>query len=333
MIFADKLIQLRKKQGWSQDELAEKMNVSRQSVSKWECAQSIPDLDKILQLSKLFGVSTDYLLKEELEETEYTQDSGSDAEIDGKPVRRVSMEEASEYIKVKESTAKPIAYATFLCIISPITLMILSVAAEFSKYNISENTAAGIGLIVLFMLIATATVFFIRCGAKTSSFEYLEKEIFETEYGVEGMVRERQKKYKDTYTKYNIIGTCLCILSVVPLFVGILLAEDNDMLMICMVSLLLLLVGIGTIFFVIGGINWEATEKLLQEGDYTREKKTEGMTVTKAIKSVYWLVVVAIFLGYNFATKSNWGDSWIIWPVAGVLFAVVCVICSAFEKK
>ena len=57
------------------------------------------------------------------------------------------------------------------------------------------------------------------------------------------------------------------------------------------------------------------------------------MTVTKAIKSVYWLVVVAIFLGYNFATKSNWGDSWIIWPVAGVLFAVVCVICSAFEKK
>ena len=64
MIFADKLIQLRKKQGWSQDELAEKMNVSRQSVSKWECAQSIPDLDKILQLSKLVGVSTDYLLKE-----------------------------------------------------------------------------------------------------------------------------------------------------------------------------------------------------------------------------------------------------------------------------
>lgn len=60
MIFADKLIQLRKKAGWSQDELAEQMNVSRQSVSKWEGAQAIPDLERIVRLSGLFGVSTDY---------------------------------------------------------------------------------------------------------------------------------------------------------------------------------------------------------------------------------------------------------------------------------
>ena len=47
MIFADKLIELRKKNGWSQEELSERLNVTRQSVSKWEGAQSIPDLDKI----------------------------------------------------------------------------------------------------------------------------------------------------------------------------------------------------------------------------------------------------------------------------------------------
>ena len=70
MIFADKLIQLRKKAGWSQEELAEQMNVTRQSVSKWEAAQSVPDLEKILHLSELFSVSTDYLLKDELEEAE-----------------------------------------------------------------------------------------------------------------------------------------------------------------------------------------------------------------------------------------------------------------------
>ena len=62
MIFADKVVQLRKKSGWSQEELAEKLNVTRQSVSKWEGAQSIPDLEKILQLAQIFGVSTDYLL-------------------------------------------------------------------------------------------------------------------------------------------------------------------------------------------------------------------------------------------------------------------------------
>ena len=47
MIFADKLIQLRKKSGWSQEELAEQLNVSRQSVSKWEGAQAVPDLEKM----------------------------------------------------------------------------------------------------------------------------------------------------------------------------------------------------------------------------------------------------------------------------------------------
>ena len=67
MIFADKVVQLRKKSGWSQEELAEKLNVTRQSVSKWEGAQSIPDLEKILQLAQIFGVSTDYLLKDELD--------------------------------------------------------------------------------------------------------------------------------------------------------------------------------------------------------------------------------------------------------------------------
>ena len=70
MILADKIITLRKKAGWSQEELASQLGVTRQSVSKWEGAQSVPDLDKIVQLSRIFGVSTDYLLKDELEAQE-----------------------------------------------------------------------------------------------------------------------------------------------------------------------------------------------------------------------------------------------------------------------
>ena len=60
-------MQLRKKASWSQEELAEQLGVTRQSVSKWEGAQSLPDLEKILQMSRLFGVSTDFLLKDDLE--------------------------------------------------------------------------------------------------------------------------------------------------------------------------------------------------------------------------------------------------------------------------
>lgn len=52
MILADKIINLRKKAGWSQDELASKLNVTRQSVSKWEGAQSIPDMERIVRMSQ-----------------------------------------------------------------------------------------------------------------------------------------------------------------------------------------------------------------------------------------------------------------------------------------
>ena len=68
MILADKIIQLRKKNGWSQEALGEMLHVSRQSVSKWESGLSIPDLEKILKMSEIFGVSTDYLLKDEIED-------------------------------------------------------------------------------------------------------------------------------------------------------------------------------------------------------------------------------------------------------------------------
>lgn len=63
MFLADKIINLRKKAGWSQEELAGRLGVTRQSVSKWEGAQSVPDIEKIVQLSRLFSVTTDYLLR------------------------------------------------------------------------------------------------------------------------------------------------------------------------------------------------------------------------------------------------------------------------------
>lgn len=68
MILAEKIALLRKRNEWSQEQLAEKLDISRQSVSKWESGASIPDMDKILKLSRLFEVSTDYLLKDEIVE-------------------------------------------------------------------------------------------------------------------------------------------------------------------------------------------------------------------------------------------------------------------------
>ena len=134
MILADKIIRLRKKNGWSQEELAEKMEVSRQAVSKWESAQAIPDLERILSLARLFGVSTDYLLKDEMESEEFTAD---ETESD---IPRISLEDAHTYLAQRKRASLLIALATYLCILSPIALILLGAASEIQSFGLSETS-------------------------------------------------------------------------------------------------------------------------------------------------------------------------------------------------
>ena len=67
MTLPDKIIKLRKEKGWSQEDLAEKLNVSRQAISRWENGTALPDAQNVLQISKLFNVTTDYLLNDDYE--------------------------------------------------------------------------------------------------------------------------------------------------------------------------------------------------------------------------------------------------------------------------
>ncbi len=319
MILADKIIAERKKNGWSQEELAEKLGVTRQSVSKWEGAQSVPDLQRILQMSQLFGVSTDYLLKDDIEDEGYLHNTVAE---DAVSIRKVSMEEANKFLSIKKQTAPKIALAVFICILSPVLLMLLGVMSELNMISISENAAGGIGMTVLFLMVAIGVVIFILCGMQTKEYDYLEKEKIETEYGVTGMVKEKKAQYETTYIRYNILGVVFCIMGVVPIFVALIFTE-NDFVMISMVCLLFLLEGIGVMFFINAGVNQASFEKLLQEGDYSVEKKSVG--------KVYWPIVTAIYLGYSLITM-NWHISWVIWPVAGILFPAISALVNALRK-
>ena len=81
MNISEKILLQRKKKGISQETLANALNVSRQSVSKWESSQSVPDMDKIIALSNYFNVTTDYLLKDQIETIDNV-DSYSSKNID-----------------------------------------------------------------------------------------------------------------------------------------------------------------------------------------------------------------------------------------------------------
>ncbi len=329
MILADKIMTLRKKAGWSQEELAARLNVSRQSVSKWEGAQSIPDMDKVVQMSRLFGVTTDFLLKDELEIEEHTQSEP----MDEPPLRRVTMEEASAYLALRRAAAPRMALATFLCIISPVALLMLAAMSEMSRFGISENAASGIGLCVLLVLVAIGVALFLTCSARVRDFAFLEEEPFETEYGVSGMVKERMQDFAGTYSRLNIVGTVLCILSAVPLFVSMCI-ETADVVYVAAVCLLLIIAGIGCVAFTYGGTIHASMERLLEEGDYTRQQKSRR-GVKGAISTIYWLLVTAIFMWYTFGPSGNGQArySWFIWAIAGVLYAAVMLVVNLIQRS
>lgn len=330
MILADKIIMERKKLGLSQEELAEKMNVSRQAVSKWESAQSIPEIEKLLQLSRLFCVTTDYLLKDEMENEEYSAVSEENS------IRRVTLEQANAYLEQRKSASWKIAAATFLCIIAIIPLLLLGGASEGGVLNgMNEDMAGIVGLSLLLVIVAPAVGMFVYTGHKNAPYEFLEKEPFETEYGVKGMVEERQKAFQPTYTKLNITGTVLCVLSPVSLFLGAIC--ENDFIMTVCLSLTLLIAAIGAFAFIWGGVRHEGMQRLLKQGEYSetgkKEKKLKGI-----VSTVYWLVIVAVYLMLLFLSgnvSGNWrnGYSWVIWPIAGVLFPAVMLVCSSIESK
>lgn len=102
MKFSEKLIDLRRKSGLTQEELAEKINISRQSLSKWELGTSTPDTENILKLSRVFNVSTDYLLLDEK-----------------------SSEEPKKNLKLRKSLSLA------LIIVSIISLILLNIVASF----------------------------------------------------------------------------------------------------------------------------------------------------------------------------------------------------------
>lgn len=324
MNFADKLIGLRRRNGWSQEELAEKMNVSRQAVTKWEGAQSLPDTEKLIKLSNLFDVSVDCLLKDEVELPTFTE-----KEEENKNQKHLTLKDAQEYLSQRKISAKIMSLCVFLCIISPIALIMLGIISEQQILPLTENSAGGIGLSVLLVLIAVAVAGFIYTGSK-NKYEFLENEPFAPESSIQSMVDEKREEYRQTYSKGIIAGVTLCILSVIPIFLTLIFSEQ-DLHMVIAVCAMFLIAAVGVYIIVRVCVIWQSFDKLLQQGDYTKEKK-QTKQAKGLIASIYWMLATVIYITYSFITE-NWNRSWIIMASAGILYPAILGICELIINK
>ncbi len=326
MILADKIIELRKKAGWSQEELAEKLDVSRQSISKWESAQSIPDMNRILKLSQIFGVTTDFLLKDEIEMEEITEPVEQEYSQ-----RTVTMEEAAAFLEHKQMASGRVALGVMMCILSPVIVIILYALSQSGKIRLTEFQAEGIGLLFLFALIGGAVALFVTTSLRGHRFEYLEKEPIETIYGVDGMTRDRKEKFRPVFIRSLTIGIVLCVVSCVPVIISMILYGEAETPMTFAAAGLLIIVAIGVLFIVRCSVVWGSYAMLLEEGDYTKEKKIEEKK-NEHLSTVYWTAVTAGYLAYSFITD-DWGRSWIVWPIAGVSYGVITAILRMLRSR
>lgn len=335
MILADKLIDLRKKNGWSQEDLADKLGVSRQSISKWESAQSVPDMNRILKLSEIFGVSTDYLLKDTLGPEAIGGETLPTPDTD-LPVRQVSMEDATDFLNYRNLAAKRIALGVMLCVLSPILLIVLGGAMDAGKVALTEAQVGGIGLVTLILLVGCAVALFVTTGLKGQRFQYLNDTGFETAYGVDGMVKDRREKYRHSFNTLLTVGIILCVASVLPLFLTLIFfgegaTPEESFPHVASLGLLLAIAAGGVYLIVRSSTVWGGYQMLLEEGGYSRTQKTENKR-NETISTVYWCAATAGYLTWSFLTN-DWQITWIVWPIAGVLYGLVLAIARAVRKK
>lgn len=343
MNLGDKIMTLRRKQGWSQEELAGLCQVSRQSVSKWESGQSVPDLDKILVLSRIFGVSTDFLLKEEYEREEIAAKEetvmqslesylGADAEeMNHEAVvarRRVGREEAAEFLEHEAGWASRMGFGVMMCVLSPVLLIELGGLGSCGVIPLDDNQGGLIGLICLFLILIWPVMTFIRYGIAEREYTYISEGRFALAYGVDVQIQQQRKAYQPVFTRSITFGVTLCLISVIPILIGAF--WEKDVFEILAVGFLLIVVSFAVYLFVSAAITWGSYDRLLKEGDYG--PKTGENSLAGKIGAIFWPLTAAIYLAWSFLS-GDWHITWLVWPVAGCVFAAISAACRIGEKE
>ena len=268
-MLSEKIAGLRRREGWSQEELAERLGVSRQSVSKWESGAAQPDVERVLALSDVFGVSTDYLLRDDVEEAkaehlipEVTRPTPAE-EKGPAGLRLVTMGEVSRYLENRRQCAPLIALGVGMCAACPAPLIaLLGLSGPACWPWLSENLAVALGVGLLLVIIAAAVGLFISIGFRMKRYTYLERDSYAMPDAVRTSVEDERRLYQPQHRQAVGEGVGLCLLSVVPVSVAGILGS-HLLVMLC-VAALLVMIALGVYILVRDSVILNSTSRLLR---------------------------------------------------------------------
>ena len=254
MKLPEKIIALRRLKDWSQEDLAERLNVSRQSVSKWESGASTPELDRIAELCRLFDVSADTLIRDEL--TPECLGESVPAVDPEHPL--LTLDDTYAYVAQSQTVANKIGLGVAACIVSPALVVLFS--------DVSESMSNLLGLPVMFLLIAWGVWQFIIAGSMNDRYLFIEKRRFTLSREAQSWIVEAREQFRPALARDIAIGVVLCILSPMPII--LLDALYHSALMAGIgPALLLLLVALAVYLFIYSGSVQGCYHRLLKERD------------------------------------------------------------------
>ena len=343
-MIGNRIAELRRQNGMSQEELADRLGISRQSVSKWESGQSQPEIEKLLQLSELFHVSTDYLLKEDTmpevisvsaAQEEVAEPKEAEAETIYKDpvdewketVRKtfrteteegyyiLRAEETEHFLQARKEEGKLVSRGVAECILSVVPVILTGTMGE--QFFNNEDVIVPLGVGVMFAVIALAVTRFMKAGSIGKQYEFLNRTPFLPEYSIEDKIAAESQHLKEAGKKDISTAVALFIVSLIPVIVLGAMSGSANFIAGLGVAGMFLLVAEGVRRCVRGAFHIGTGKRLMQESEFKVSAKQNV-----DLKGLYWTLLTAAYFIYSGVT-GRWSSSWIIWVLGGIAYPLI----------
>lgn len=297
MAFSENLQYIRAQAGVTQEQLAEQLEVSRQSVSKWESGASFPEMDTLLRICNLYDVNLDTLLRGSVEESHISDTTRYDSHMN-----RFSLQ---------------IALSVF-AIIAGVALMIL-----LNALGLPEMLATAV-----FMLILTVSVVVLVASSIQHDNFRKKNPLIQDFYS-----EETKDAFHQKFVWYMAGGVGAILFGVVLLISVFAFLPEREPYESFAGAVFLLLVAGAVFSFIYGGMQEDKYKvwKYNQDNNPDPEAK-KRLNLVGAVSVAIMLIATAIYVGLGF-TRNAWGTAWWIYPVGGILCGVVSVALNPYKGE
>lgn len=294
MNFGKNLQNIRKLRGMSQEELADKLDVSRQAISKWESGGAYPEMEKLLELAKILNCTTDSLLVDRI-----------------KPAQN---DLKMTYDKLMNRFSRWVSFAVGLVLFGVVLLFALQdLGAPFNEY----------GLVVFLIFVTLSVPIFVFRGIELGSFKEKHPKMGQI------YTNDEIDAYNQKFMTLIAVAITIILVGLV-VFIGMITSKVFPAESSLPVAAFMLFVTVGAPVLVFAGIR----KSKYDIGHYNHEnseKSKQESEIVGRISGVIMLIATAVFMIMGFVWQI-WEIAWVVFPVGGILCGIVAVILQKNDK-